>query len=206
MKNISPGYYRSIITVLLLIVFISIYSFVRQNISFNESARMIDKYYNDATEAYEQGNYDRSKAQISNVIASMKVIEYEMDSLSHLQIDHSIGELELLQKTMNKDIIWDDVVSIIFSRSLNSLTFGEIKLAQKEFSENNIEKGISFLNSAKAHLLTSLVYLRPTKQSPNQAMIGQISTLLNSIEHSESYSEKLQLLSKDSRKLLIAVN
>ena len=104
---------------------------------------------------------------------------------------------------MGSDLITDDVLKVILSRSLHTLTYGEIRLARAEILENHVDEGISCLNRAKAHLLISLDYIKPHKQEDNKKIIGLIESLSNSLKQNENYMEKLEMLSLNSKKLSI---
>jgi len=166
-------------------------------------SKMFDKYYELISRAYDNHDYDLTKDQLNSAIDAMTAIEANMDSCSHIQINQSIGELQLLQRTIGSDLITSDVLKVILSRSLRTLSYGEIRLAKEEILENNINEGISCLNRAKSHLLTSLDYIKPIKQEANKKIIGQIETLTNSLMQDENYAKKLEMLSLNSKRLLI---
>mgnify|MGYP003653271919 CR=1 FL=1 len=207
MKKKNPTYYRIIIVFSIAFLCAIIYSAINYTSLMQDAkSKMFDKNYELVTRAYDKHDYDLSKDQLNSAIDAMTVIETNMDSSSHLQINQSIGELQLLQSTIGSDLITSDVLKVILSRSLRTLSYGEIRLAREEILENNVDEGISCLNRAKNHLLTSLTYIKPIKQEDNKKIIGQIESLTNSLKKDENYAEKLEMLSLNSKKLLIGRN
>ncbi|MEQ9285660.1 MAG: hypothetical protein RIG77_02055 [Cyclobacteriaceae bacterium] len=206
MNKNNSFYYRLGIVIGLSLLCVLVYSVFSYYKVKKGNTGTLDDYYQNVALAFKNDQFDRSKEQLNKAIESMKSIETGMDSFSRSQIDRSIDELELLQHSIDKDLVSGDFLDVVLSRSLHTLALGEIRRAKSEILRNNLAKGLVSLDNARAHLITSRAYTGVFKQHRDDGLINQIEGLSVALKANENYIDKLDLLSSRSMDLSIGLH
>lgn len=150
----SKGVLYLLIVVILVAVMITIPKF------FKSADPLKTDFYLDNSKVYllREYDYERSHAQLTKAIESMRELEKELDEESKFIIETSIKDLDKVSLEIeNKELSKADL-NAAYAKALDALTYAEIKVSEHLLEENASKDAIIALKYGMVHLKNALKY------------------------------------------------
>mgnify|MGYP001791945953 CR=1 FL=1 len=117
-------------------------------------------FYLDNSKVYllREYDYERSHAQLTKAIESMRELEKELDEQGKFIIETSIKDLDKISEEFeNKELSKADL-NAAYAKALDALTYAEIKISEHLLEENSSKDAIIALKYGMVHLRNALKY------------------------------------------------